>query len=100
MLRRLAPGPRATNPSRLNTLLRSLLPALLALLAAPSPAAAQCASGWIAGAGVPGLDHIPYVLHTWDRDGAGPQPPVIVAGAPVPSGARSTCWRRRRQADG
>jgi hypothetical protein len=52
----------------------------LAVLLSPSSARAQCASDWIAGAGVPGLDQIPYVMTTWDRDGAGPLPAVVVAG--------------------
>jgi hypothetical protein len=68
------------NGSPARAFLRGLLAAWLAIVAAPSIATAQCAAGWIAGAGVPGLDQIPYVLHTWDRDGAGPLPAVVVAG--------------------
>ncbi len=43
---------------------------------------AQCSAGWVAGEGVPGLDAIPFAMTMWDRDGAGPQPAVlVVAGA-------------------
>ncbi|HTF90761.1 MAG TPA: hypothetical protein VK843_20240 [Planctomycetota bacterium] len=43
-------------------------------------ASAQCSAGWAAGEGVPGLDGAPYVMTMWDRDGAGPQPAMLVAG--------------------
>lgn len=53
-----------------------LLPGLLS--SAPTPA--QCASQWLASGGVPGVDGSVYVTRMWDRDGAGPLPPVLVVG--------------------
>jgi len=54
--------------------------ALTFLAFAPiSEAHAQCAGGWVPNEGVPGLDNTPFAMHMWDRDGAGPLPPLLVA---------------------
>ena len=54
---------------------------LTAMLAAP--AAAQCANAWSSGSPVPGVAGLDVAtaaraLTTWDRDGAGPLPPLLV----------------------
>jgi len=41
---------------------------------------AQCDFDWKTGQGIPGLDGKVYALTTWDPDGAGPQPELLIAG--------------------
>ena len=43
-------------------------------------AAAQCATQWLPGAGVPGTDGIVRATTMWDPDGAGPIQPILVVG--------------------
>src|SRR5262245_2482602 len=56
--------------------------AALAALMVSSPAYSQCTEEWLAGEGVPGVtgDLAVVAATTWDPDGAGPQPDVLVAG--------------------
>lgn len=45
-----------------------------------SPALAQCEGTWISGNTIPGVSGTGLACILWDRDGAGPQPPVLVVG--------------------
>jgi hypothetical protein len=53
---------------------------LILLLALPARVLAQCEERWLPGIGAPGADSWVTAMTTWDRDGAGPQPPVLVLG--------------------
>lgn len=57
----------------------SLLLCCLAALFARS-AAAQCATQWLPGDGVPGTNGGISAMVPWDPDGPGPLPPVVVVG--------------------
>ena len=48
------------------------------VLAVTCPASAQCAEEWALGEGVPGLNGSVQAMVVWDRDGDGPQTPVLV----------------------
>src|SRR5688572_19458969 len=65
------------NETRLNFMVL----ATATLLCAP-PASAQCPSDWIKTEGLPGVGGVPEVVAaiSWDRDGAGPEQPRLVAG--------------------
>ncbi|MCA8977175.1 MAG: hypothetical protein KDC98_20810, partial [Planctomycetes bacterium] len=41
---------------------------------------AQCATTWQPGDAIPGLSKWAYASTSWDRDGAGPEPAVLVVG--------------------
>ena len=43
-------------------------------------AAAQCATQWLPGSGIPGTDGIVWATTTWDPDGAGLMQPLLVVG--------------------
>ena len=45
-----------------------------------SPAVAQCPEQWLDGHGLAGFSSYVYAATTWDPDGAGPKPPVLVVG--------------------
>ena len=49
-------------------------------VAGVSEAAAQCATQWLPGEGVPGVAGSVYAVTTWDPDGPGPATPVLVFG--------------------
>lgn len=68
-----------TNASRLPALSRAwLLVAMLLLARAP----AQCATQWLPGDPLPGVNGPIYATTLWDPDGAGPVPPrLVVAGS-------------------
>src|SRR5690349_6754761 len=55
-----------------------------AVLVVPALARAQCQSGWLSGPPIPvignGTNGIVRAAISWDPDGAGPQPPVLVVG--------------------
>jgi hypothetical protein len=53
---------------------------LLLPLAILAPASAQCQTTWSPGGGVPGVDGTIYAMASWDPDGAGPQPRLLVLG--------------------
>src|SRR5262245_45062873 len=63
---------------------RSRLPVLVCLVAClftPAHAPTQCATQWLPGEGVPGIDGgIDYAMTMWDPDGSGPRQPVLVVG--------------------
>src|SRR5262245_23594298 len=44
------------------------------------PAIGQCDPRWLAGDGVPGLNGPVYASTTWDPDGPGPLPPLLIVG--------------------
>src|SRR2546427_13207974 len=51
------------------------------LLAGGAMAQGQCSYDWLSGPGQDfGLDNDVYALTTWDPDGAGPQPELLIAG--------------------
>ncbi len=56
---------------------RLIVPVALGLATA---AWGQCTPEWLPGPGLPGLDGTVYATTSWDPDGAGPQPPVLVVG--------------------
>ena len=63
--------------------MRSLcfFPILLAGVATQSASlSAQCTNAWLPGSGVAGVDGQITAMTMWDRDGAGPQPPLLVLG--------------------
>jgi hypothetical protein len=62
-----------------STALSTFLVALAATLGVVPAARAQCGPQWLTGQGSPGPGFTNAVLE-WDRDGAGPQPPVWVFG--------------------
>jgi hypothetical protein len=49
-------------------------------LAAALSARADCPAEWLPGEGVPGLDGDVYAMTTWDPDGPGGQPELLVVG--------------------
>lgn len=51
-----------------------------AFLAWTLPLTAQCTPQWLAGIGAPGVDGAVVGTAMWDRDGAGPLPPLLVVG--------------------
>ena len=53
---------------------------LLAVVGFVASANAQCPEQWLPGHGIPGLNGIVYAATTWDPDGAGPKPAVLVVG--------------------
>jgi hypothetical protein len=62
---------------------RLLLPAILTCLLIstfPPTAPAQCEFAWRPGEGVPGVDGTVYATTTWDPDGPGPQPELLIVG--------------------
>jgi len=66
---------------------RQLLKVVLATLMAGwvggflvSPSSAQCVPDWLPGDGVAGVNGRVYATTTWDPDGPGPQPEVVVVG--------------------
>jgi len=52
----------------------------LSLLAAAPSLSAQCGASWQGLSTLPGTNNPVWDLTTWDRDGAGPLPPLLVAG--------------------
>ena len=65
---------------RLHALSRALLLAILLLLAART--SAQCATQWLPGDALPGVNGPILATTMWDPDGAGPIPPrLVVAGS-------------------
>lgn len=52
----------------------------LVVLSIAAPAPTQCTTHWLPGDGVAGTDGIIWATAVWDRDGAGPIPPVLVVG--------------------
>src|SRR5262249_55311186 len=64
----------------MDAVLRSSLIVSAVLLLVSQPVSAQCYFDWLPGAGVPGADGFIYAMTTWDPDGTGPGPPVLVVG--------------------
>jgi hypothetical protein len=62
----------------LQFLLRLL--SVLAVGAGTAPLLAQCPGVWLPGDGTPGTDGTVYASTTWDPDGAGPLPELLVVG--------------------
>lgn len=56
------------------------IPSLFLIGALTVSLASQCQTVLVPGEPLPGLDYFAYASHLWDRDGAGPQPPVVVIG--------------------
>src|SRR5262245_51640648 len=57
------------------------------------PLRAQCATQWVPGDGVPGVSNGVYAMTSWDPDGPGPAPPVVVVGgAFLVAGTRLANW--------
>jgi hypothetical protein len=56
--------------------------AMLSIACAAQPVGAQCPNDWIKTEGLPGVGGVPEVVAaiSWDRDGAGPEQPRLVAG--------------------
>src|SRR5438552_17910823 len=55
--------------------------AVVLMTAAINPyAAAQCQSQWLPGEGIPGVNGEVHAVTTWDPDGPGVQPEVLVVG--------------------
>ena len=67
-----------------NMILPLLAVAIITLLAPIQSASAQggggCTPAWLPGDGIPGLSSNASAMTMWDPDGAGPQPPLLVAG--------------------
>jgi hypothetical protein len=60
---------------------RSLYLALAVSLCLPvAPVRAQCPDHWLPGQGLPGVNGYVYAMTTWDPDGPGPQPELLVVG--------------------
>jgi hypothetical protein len=53
---------------------------LVAAVLVAAPAFAQCGLQWQAGMGLPGVNGTVFASEVWDRDGAGPLPPLLVLG--------------------
>jgi len=53
---------------------------LVALAVSCARLPAQCTTEWATYGGVPGVDNLVNASTTWDPDGAGPAPPVLVLG--------------------
>jgi hypothetical protein len=72
-------------------LVLAVVTVLGALGATVSPAAGQCDGQWVTGLdqGLRGMDGPVYALQVWDPDGAGPRPPVVVAGGAFRIAGRS-----------
>ncbi|HEX6813495.1 MAG TPA: hypothetical protein VF384_17885 [Planctomycetota bacterium] len=62
------------------TLLAAGLVAAIPFALTVSSMRAQCATQWVPGVGVPGVLGNVFATTVWDRDGAGPLPPLIVIG--------------------
>src|SRR4051812_25673215 len=52
----------------------------LAIVVITRHVCAQCPGHWLPGGGVPGLDGTARTLLSWDSDGPGPCPPVLITG--------------------
>src|SRR5436190_2956429 len=57
----------------------TLLPLLIAA-GVNLRAAGQCQPQWLPGEGIPGVNGTVYATTTWDPDGPGPQPELLVVG--------------------
>jgi hypothetical protein len=57
-----------------------LIAVFLTLMLSTSRSLGQCAPDWIGGGSFPGVDGVVYASTTWDPDGSGPLPPVLVVG--------------------
>ncbi len=66
--------------SRLSQYSRDVASLALVFAALVEGAMAQCAMQWLPGAGLAGTDRTVRATMMWDRDGAGPMPPVLVVG--------------------
>ena len=53
---------------------------LFAVLAGSAPLAAQCNNVWLPGEGLPGTSNTILATTTWDPDGVGPAPALLIAG--------------------
>ncbi|MCA8951850.1 MAG: hypothetical protein KDE27_20235, partial [Planctomycetes bacterium] len=67
----------ATSPARNRVLATATVPLLLA-----ATLTAQCGRQWEALSAIPGTNQPVFDVTTWDPDGAGPAPTVLVAGGP------------------
>src|SRR5262245_47106950 len=67
-------------PSAMKRPCLSVLVYLVACLFTPAHAPAQCATQWLPGEGVPGVDWPVHAMTMWDPDGSGPRQPVLVVG--------------------
>jgi len=56
---------------------------VLSTLIGSAEVCAQCATQWLPGEALVGANHNVHALTMWDRDGAGPIPPVLVVGGEV-----------------